>query len=1024
MFDLTRIALEKRRITVVAMLVVFAAGGIAYRDMPRAEDPGFIVRTAMVQTVFPGASPGRVEMLVTDKLERVIQEIPELDTVRSSSKVGVSVIYVDIREEYKDMRPVWDDLRRKVDRARADLPEGVRGPFVNDEFGDVYGIQIAVTGDGYSYRELEEVADEVRDELLLIADAAKVEVAGAQKERIFGEFDNTVLSEYGLSPLQLRQALEARNIVLPGGDITTEYEQIVLEPSGSFASVDDIRNTLIRIPASGEIVRLSDVLEIRRGYIDPPEQRVRYNGEPSLILAVSMREGGNIIELGEAVREVLERVRGNYPIGLDLDVLQFQPDVVDEKIDDFVSNLVQAVLVVGLVMLAFLGVRTGLVVASLVPAAILSSFALMGVFGIGLDQVSLAALIIALGMLVDNAIVMSESIMVRMRDGEDGKTAALASARELRTPLLISSLTTSAAFLPIFLAESSTGEYTAPLFKVVTITLLSSWVIALTLIPLLCITFLRIRRRDPDEPDGPAMRRYDAVLRAVLARPVMTLAAVVAVFALSLYALRWVPDIFFPPNDRTTFTAELELPVGSPIEATDAMTAELESFIATELADSPERDGVEQWAAFVGQGAPRFILPYNPEPPNPSYALILGHTGERATIDRRVVPEIESFVLERFPPARVTVRPLPLGEPAWPPIAIRLKGRDTERLYALLDEVKARLRETPGAAQVTDDWGARTKKVEVRIDETRAQQAGVTNQDVAIAMQTYLSGLETTEFREEDDLIPIVLRSAADERLQPDRLGNIAVYAHGGSRTVPLSQVAVPEIVWQPGVIKRRDRQRTMTAEALLEPGYTSSEVIANIEPWLREVSADWPFGITWSLGGEAETSAEANASIMAKLPFAVMLIVLLLVVQFDSVRKPVIILTTIPLAFIGVIAGLLIARSYFGFMTLLGVISLAGIVINNAIVLLDRIRIEQEENGLGEAEAVVAAGRQRARPILLTAATTIGGLIPLWIGGGPMWEPMAIAIIFGLAFATVLTLGVVPVLYRVLYRTGDPAPP
>src|SRR6056297_3579041 len=441
------------------------------------------------------------------------------------------------------------------------------------------------------------------------------------------------------------------------------------------------------------------------------------------------------------------------------------------------------------------------------------------------------------------------------------------------------------------------------------------------------------------------------------------------------------------------------------------MTAELESFIATELADSEERDGIEQWAAFVGEGAPRFILSYSPEPPNPSYALILGHTGERTTIDRLVVPEIESFVLESFPPAKVTVRPLPMGEPAWPPIAIRLKGRDTETLFALLDEVKARLRETPGAAQVTDDWGARTKKVEVRIDETRAQQAGVTNQDVAIAMQTYLSGLETTEFREEDDLIPIVLRSAGEERLDPDRIGNIAVYAHGGSRTVPLSQVAVPEIVWQPGVIKRRDRQRTMTAEALLEPGYTSSEVIESIEPWLREASADWPYGVSWSLGGEAETSADANASIMEKLPFA-------------SVRKPAIILTTIPLAFIGVIAGLLIARSYFGFMTLLGVISLAGIVINNAIVLLDRIRIEQEENGLGQAEAVVAAARQRARPILLTAATTIDGLIPLWIGGGPMWEPMAIAIIFGLAFATVLTLGVVPVLYRVLYLTGDPAPP
>ena len=1022
MFDLTRIALDKRRITIVAAVLLFTAGAMVYREMPRAEDPGFTVRTAMVQTIFPGASPERVEMLVTDKLERVIQEMPELDTVRSSSKVGVSVIYVDISEKYREMRPIWDDLRRKVERAAGDLPEGVLGPFVNDEFGDVYGIQIAVTGDGFSYRELKEVADELRDDLLLIPDAAKIEIAGAQEERIFGEFDNTVLAEYGLSPLQLRRALEVRNIVLPGGDISTEYEKIVLEPSGSFGSVEDIRNTLIRIPASGEIIRLQDVLDIRRGYIDPPDQRVRYNGEPALILAISMRDGGNIIDLGKTVRGVLDKMAGEYPIGIEFDLLQFQPDVVDDKIDSFVTNLVQAVTVVAVVMLVFLGIRTGLVVASLVPAAILSSFALMGVFGIGLDQVSLAALIIALGMLVDNAIVMSESIMVRMRDGEDGETAAIASARELRMPLLISSLTTSAAFLPIYLAESSTGEYTAPLFKVVTITLLCSWVIALTLIPLLCVTFLKIKQRDRSAGDGAAMQRYDAALRAALAHPWSSIAAVAVLFALAVLSMRWVPDIFFPPNDRATFTAELELPVGSPIEATDRMAAELEAFIAHELADEPEQDGVERWGTFVGEGAPRFMLSYNPEPPNPNYALILGHTGERATIDNRVIPAIESFVLANFPPAKVTVRPLPLGEPAWPPIAVRIKGRDSDALFAVLAEVKAKLRETAGATQVSDDWGQRTKKVEILIDETRAQQAGVTNQDVAVAMQTYLSGLETTEFREGDDLIPVVLRAAGEGRLDAHRIDNIAVHAEGASRTVPLSQVAVPRIVWQPGVVKRRDRQRTVTAEALLEPGYTARAVLENIEPWLYEASADWPNGVSWSLGGEAETSSEANASIMQKLPFAIMIIVMLLVVQFDSVRKPFIILATIPLAFIGVIAGLLLARSYFGFMTLLGVISLAGIVINNAVVLLDRIRIEQEENELDAAEAIVAAARQRARPILLTAATTIVGLIPLWVGGGPMWEPMAIAIIFGLAFATVLTLGVVPVLYRLLYRTGAPA--
>lgn len=1022
MFDLTRFALEKRRITVVFLTMVFVAGAMAYRDMPRAEDPGFIVRTALVQTVFPGASPERVEMLVTDKLESVIQEIPELDSVTSSSKVGVSVIYVNIREEYREMRPIWDKLRRKVERASGSLPEGVRGPFVNDEFGDVFGIQIAVTGDGFTYRELQDVADEVRDELLLIPEAAKVEIAGAQEERIFAEFNNAALAEYGISPLQLRQALEARNIVLPGGDFSTPYEKIVLEPSGNFASVEDLSRTLIRIPGSGDIVRLEDIVDIRRDYIDPPEQRVRYNGEPSLILAVSMREGGNIIDLGTAVSRTLERIESIYPVGIEFDLLQFQPRIVEDKISDFAGSLVQAVAVVAIVMLAFLGLRTGLIVASLIPAAIVSAFLVMNLFGIGLDQMSLASLIIALGMLVDNAIVMSESIMVRMGAGEKARDAAIGAARELRIPLLTSSLTTAAAFLPIFLAESSTGEYTAPLFKVVTITLLCSWVIALTLIPLLCVAFLRIERAADDAPPSPAVRRYEATLRSLLRHPLPFLAGVIALFALAMFAMRWVPNIFFPPNDRATFTAELELPLGSPIEATDAAVARIEAFLVDELADSPDEDGVESWAAFIGEGAPKFLLPYNPEPPSPNYAILLGHTGERDTIDSRVVPALETFVLDTIPQAKITVRPLPLGAPAWPPVAIRISGRSGDTLFALVDEVKGRLRETPGATQVSDDWGPRTKKIEVRIDETRAQRAGVTNQDVALAMQTYLSGLQATEYREDDDLIPVVLRSADHERLDPNRIGNIAVYAQGGSGTVPLSQVAEPRIVWQPGVVKRRDRQRTVTAEALLEPGYTAMDVLGPMEAWLEEASADWPFGTTWELGGEAETSGNANASIAEKLPIALMIIVILLVAQFDSLRKPAIILATIPLAFIGVVAGLLIAGSYMGFMTLLGIISLAGIVINNAIVLLDRIRVEIEETGLEPSEAVVTAAKQRLRPILLTTATTIGGLLPLWFGGGPMWEPMAIAIIFGLAFATLLTLGVVPVLYRLLYRTGAPA--
>ncbi len=1028
--DITRLAIEKNRVFVAALLVVLVSGMAAYTDMPRSEDPGFIIRTALVQTVFPGASPERVELLVTDKLEKVIQEIPELDFVSSTSKVGVSIIYVNIDERYSEMRPIWDKLRRKIDRARDDLPESVIGPTVNDEFGDVFGSIIAITGDGFDYRSLRDIADEVRNELLFIPEAAKVEIVGAQDERVFVEYDNARLARIGLSPIQLMQALQSRNIVLPGGDFSTEFEKIVLEPSGSFRSVDEIREMVLNIPSSSDVVRLRDIATVSRGYIDPPRTRMRHNGEPALGLAVSLREGGNILELGDAIREVIVRAQAVYPIGVDFDLIQFQSDAVHTKVRDFAGNLIQAVVIVALVMLVFLGLRTGLVVASLIPSTMIAAVLLMSVFDIGIDQMSLASLIIALGMLVDNAIVMSESTMVQMSQGKSAKQAAIDSAAELRVPLLVSSLTTAAAFLPIYLAESSTGEYTAPLFKVVTITLLCSWVMALTLIPVLSVTFFKVQKQDDSNPfDSPFYRRYRDGLLVLLRHPWIGLAGVLVVFAISLAGFGRIPNIFFPPNDRPSFTIEIELPSGTPIDRTDEVIADVESFMSENLmADDNDGVGIRNWGAFVGQGAPKFLLSYNPEPTDPSYGFILVNATSAEIIEGELIPPIQRFVQENFPDAIADVRPLPLGPPVTSPVQIRVSGRDDDALFAIVDNVAQQLASTPGARQVSDDWGARSKKVVVEIDETRARLAGVSHQDTAISLQTYLTGLETTEYREDDKLIPVVMRSSAEvvctaggERcrrlLDPARLAGISVYSQVTGQSVPLGQVATPRLVWQPGEIKRRDRLRTVTISSLLGPDATAADVNAAIEPWLTGQQASWPFGFFWEFGGEAESSGKANASIAEKLPIGVLIIVLLLVSQFNSFRRPLIILVTIPLSIIGVVFGLLVADSYFGFMTLLGVISLAGIVINNAIVLLDRIRIEREDNGLPADQAVLEAAQQRLRPILLTTATTVGGLIPLWLGGGPMWEPMAIAIIFGLVFATILTLGVVPMLYAILFR-------
>ncbi|MBT8136548.1 MAG: efflux RND transporter permease subunit, partial [Gammaproteobacteria bacterium] len=951
--DVTRFAIEKKRVTIVALIAVFMAGVSAYQGMSRNEDPGFIVRTALVQTLFPGASPERVELLVTDKLEKMIQEMPELDFVNSSSRVGVSVIYVNIKESLTDMRPIWEKLRRKVESATADLPAGVIGPFVDDEFGDVFGTIISITGDGFESRELEKIAEEVRNELLLITDVAKVDIAGARDERVFVEYDNARLAEFGLSPAALQRILQEHNIVMPGGNVTTELEKIELEPSGNYETLDDLRRTVINVPGRSEVLRLQDLVSINRGYVDPPKTLVRATGEPSLMLAVSLREGGNVLTMGAAVSTVIDRARSIYPIGIEFGELQAQADIVARKISDFTGNVGQAIVIVVLVMLVFLGLRTGLIVASLIPMTIAAALFVMGLLDIGLDQMSLASLIIALGMLVDNAIVMSESIMVSMEEGKPAKQAAIEAAAELRLPLLIASLTTAAAFLPIFLAESATGEYTAPIFKVVSITLLCSWAIALTLIPLLCVAFMKVKPSD-NNYDTRFYRAYRSVLTAMLQRPWVSMVVVALVFfgAMQLFAL--VPSIFFPENDRPTFTVELELPEGSPIQRTDAVVRATEQYMLGNLMADENQAGIEGWGAFIGSGAPRFVLPYRPEPTAPNYALMLVNTSALDAV-AGIVTRVERYLLERFPDVNPTVRKLPLGAPAWPPVSIRISGSDTDTIFAIVDEVRARLRATAGARQVSDDWGARSKKVVVDIDDTRARLAGVSHQDIALSLQTFLTGLETTEFREGDKLIPVVMRSERSGLISARQIGALNVYSQTTGASVPLSQVADPRVVWQPAKIERRNRLQTVAVEALLDPGVTAADVTGAIQPWLEQQSATWPFGYSWEFGGEQETSGKANASIAAKLPIAGLIILLLLVGQFDSLRRPAIILITIPLGLIGVVIGLLVARSYFGFMTLLGVISLSGIVINNAIVLLDRIRIEIE-SGMAETAAVLQA--------------------------------------------------------------------
>ena len=1017
--DITKLVLENRQTTTFLLLCIFVAGIGAYQSMPRAQDPGFIIRAARVITYFPGAAPSRVEQLVTDKIEKAIQEIPELDYVTSESKTGVSIITVNIKESYSDLRPIWDKLRRKVDGVTSDLPEGVSKPEVNDEFGDVFGLVYAITSDGFSYAELEEVADSVRDELLLLKDVAKVEIWGAQDERIFVEYRNARLVELGISPTQLASILAYRNIINPGGDIDTGFERVAIEPTGNFESISDLKMSLIEIPHSREVIALGDIADVYRGYSDPPTSMMTFNGDTGLALAISMREGGDIIDLGKKVRLIMADLQNQYPIGIEFEEIAFEGDVVLDKVNSFMMSLFQAIAIVSLVMLIFLGLRTGFIVASLVPGAILSSMFIMDVFSIGIDQVSLAALMISLGMLVDNAIVMSENIMVQIERGKKVLDAAISSAGELKIPLFTSSLTTSAAFLPIILAESSMGEYSAPLFKVVTITLLSSWVLSITMIPLLCVLFMRRKlntNSDVEKHDGIAYRYYRWILHWMLTHRWSSIALILIAFYWAMVAFGYVPKIFFPAKDDPQFTMSVELPMGTPINRTRQITQSISNFIDTELKINESRpEGAVSWASYIGNAGPRFVLSHDGKPATDEYSFTIINTTSGEVVDELML-KLDDFVFNHFPEVELNLKRLENGQPVTYPVAIRVSGRNLEQVDKIAAEIRARLATIPGTKNIGDDWGYLRKKLLVKVDEARAQRASVTNADVATSLQTAFKGIDLTEYREGDNVIPVTLRSVNAGSHQFVASETINVFTQGGS-TVPISQVAEAELVFEPGKIKRRNRLKTKQVYAYTEPGANAIEIMEQMAPWIEMRKQDWPSGYRIEFGGEAESSGEANSAIAAKLPIAGLIILLLLMGQFNCFRSTFIVVCIVPLALIGVSIGLLVTGSAFGFMSFLGVVSLAGIVINNAIVLIDRIRIENEENNHSMWDAILIAAETRFRPILLTTMTTVLGLLPLWFGGGAMWETMAVTIIFGLLGATILTLGVVPVLYSLLFR-------
>lgn len=1012
--NLVNLTLKNNRLSILITVSMMLWGFFSYQNLPKAEDPGFVVRTAIVNTQLPGASAQRIEQLVTSVIEEAIMEMPELDNVQSISREGLSYVTVNFKESYTQMRPIFDALRRKIDEVSQELPTNVQGPFVDDEFGDVFGSLYTLTGEGFDLTELANIADDIRDQLIGIDLISKIELYGEQKEVIYVEYSDAGLREMGLSPAILSNAINNVNVISPGGNIVIGEERISLEPSGNFNSLEDLKQTVIR-DNQNNLVQLQDIATVTRVLEDPASNLVFANGKPAMVLAISMNAGGDILKLGQELRAFASGIQASLPLGIDFKEAAFQADIVELKVQDFIVSMVQAIAIVFIVLLIFLGLRTAIAVAILIPLAIFSTFALMSVFNISINQVSLAGLIIALGLLVDNGIVINESIMLKMEKGKHGIESAGLTISELKIPLLVASLTTIAAFMPIALAESTIGEFCAAIFHIVAIALGSSWIFSITVIPAVASWLLKVKVKDNQTKKvGIATRIYGKFIHNVLRFRWITVTLIFSLFGTVGFALSHVPSVFVPPSDEAIITVELDLPLGRDINTTrllsDAMQAQY-------LSIKEESGLITGWTNFVGSSAPKFKLSYNPGAGNSAHISSIVNVKDAKALDPTIALLID-YVANNHPDVEYKIERLPLGPPVAYPIQIRLSGADIDQLESNAQTVKQKLLSIPGVLAARDDWGARAKKIAINVHQERARSSGVTSNDVANSLRQSLSGSLVSNYREGEDRIPITLINEGVERNDLRRINDLTINSQTGNN-VKLAQVADTEIQWSTSNILRRDRVRTITVSATLFQGYTATMVNKTFNPWLNEFMTKLPPGYEVEIGGESESTDDANQSIIDKLPLTFISMLLLLVAQFNSLRNTLLIFLTVPMGVIGTAWGLWIAGSIFGFFTILGILSLSGIIINNAIVLIDSINGFLKQN-LNPWDAIVAASQSRFRPILLTTATTCGGMVPLWMGGG-MFETMAVTIFFGLLFGSVITLIVVPALYAILFRVAAP---
>ena len=1023
--NLTKVALTNNRVTIMVMLLVFLIGYTTYLGLPRDSMPPFTIRVASVVTQFPGASPERVELLISDKIEKVAQEIPQVKYISSTSRTGLSVVSIAVRDDVpkSELQPIWDRLRRKIEGIQNQLPNGIIGPIVkDDDLGNVYGIFVGFTFDGFTYKERKVHLEALRDKVIALPNAAKAEIGGIIDERIYIDFNDGELAKLGINASQIQNIIASTNIINPAGEVNLGDKRISLEPSGSIVTISELEKLLVPVGTSGNTVPLGEITTIRQDYVKPRSSIVKINGDEAMVLYISLKENANIIQLGKEVDELLTSFNAELPVGISAHRISSQDHEVEKSVNNFINNVIQSVVIVLLVILIFLGFRAGMIIASIIPAAILATFMMMGLFDVGLNSVTLAGLIMALGLLVDNGIVVTETIIEQTNKGKSVFQAGVAACKEFFIPLLISSLTTSAAFLSFYLAESVMGEIMGKLFLIISFSLLSSWIFAFTLIPLLAYFFLKSKAKD-GKPHQTIFEKfvphYRKALAFTLKKPWLTVSTVLIIFVLSLFGFTSLPFIFSPDSDRNLVTLDLNLPLGTKLETTENNIQQIERFIQDSLlVEQPFTDnssGVTDWSSYIGVGPNAYDLGYSSGEQNSGYAHMLINTSS-AEANQDIIDRLDHFCFNNLIDARVTIKRLGSGGGASIPVSVRISGGNSDELMKIASSIKQQLFKIDGSKNIEDSWGPKMKKFFIDIDEARLRQSGLTHQDIANSLSTNLTGKTISEFREANNTIPIVLKVEGNESLSFSDLETMTLFAQNSGKNIPLTQVAEIVPKWQYSKILRRDLKKTVSVNCQLEPGYTAGDITNQLTPWLEEQAKSWPTGYHFALGGESESSGEAMGAVMNKLGISMFIMVLLLVIQFNSMRKTFIILATIPLGIIGIVGGLHLANSFFSFTAFLGIISLAGIIINDGIVLLDKINSDQN-SGLSIREALLKASGERFSPILLTTFTTSFVMVPLWIDGGAMWKPMAISIIFGLLFGTIILLIFVPSLYAILFK-------